>query len=88
MLKAIGRSAKNKVGTVKFLQILKKKKEGEKSGRLGFVIRLSLSAALIAAVLLFVNFGELVGILAKANPWFLVAGPADYDWLALLADRE
>lgn len=22
------------------------------------------------------------------NPWFLVAGPADHDWLALLADRE
>ena len=22
------------------------------------------------------------------NPWFLVAGPTDHDWLALLADRE
>jgi 3'(2'), 5'-bisphosphate nucleotidase len=22
------------------------------------------------------------------NPWFLVAGPRDHDWLALLAERE
>ncbi|MDA0705167.1 MAG: 3'(2'),5'-bisphosphate nucleotidase CysQ [Proteobacteria bacterium] len=25
---------------------------------------------------------------AILNPWFVVAGPSDHDWLALLADRE
>ena len=65
-----------------------------KRGKVGLLLRLSISLALLAVVFLFVDFDQLFEVLIDVNPWYLVAAVGllyvdrvlmGYKWNLLLA---